>query len=306
MICTRNILAGSMFALFALSGGALAKGGATILYDFTGMNDGALPIGTLVIDTAGNLYGAAGSGGKKGCAQKHTDSCGAIFMLAPDGSETSLYTFSGGNDGAAPNGSLVRDSSGNLFGATGQGGGSGNCGTDYGCGTVFELTPAGKETVLYGFTSGGDGQGPIGGVVADAAGNLYGATSSGGGGARCGDRGATGCGIVFKITPKGKETILHAFAGGSDGAYPAGSLIMDGSENLYGTTSSGGSEDMCGTLWDGCGTVFKIAANGTESVLHVFAGGSDGAYPASALDHGRQRQPLRNDHRRRQHPQIAV
>lgn len=280
MICTRNILAGAMLALFALPVGALAKGGVTLLYDFTGAG-GALPSGTLIMDSGVTLYGTATYGGKKGCDQKQTHSCGAIFMLAPDGSETTLHLFSGGNDGALPTGSLVRDSSGNLFGATGQGG-SGNCGS-HGCGAIFELTSAGKEKVLYAFTSGSDGQGPVGGVISDGAGNLYGTTTSGGGGARCGDRGASGCGIVFKVTPNGKETVLHAFAGGSDGAYPAAALIMDGSGNLYGTTTAGGSTANCGLGPNGCGTVFKIAANGTESVLHVFAGGKDGAYPVAAL-----------------------
>jgi uncharacterized repeat protein (TIGR03803 family) len=130
--------------------------------------------------------------------------------------------------------------------------------------------------VLHSFAAGSDGQYPQAGVVRDSAGNLYGTTYRGGG-TGCG---GYGCGSIYKIAPDGSESVLHAFSGGSDGADPEASLLVDGVGNVFGTTAQGGGAG-CGIY--GCGTVFKIAADGSETVLHAFTGGSDGLAPRGPL-----------------------
>jgi uncharacterized repeat protein (TIGR03803 family) len=167
-----------------------------------------------------------------------------------------LYQFKSGNDGSQPYASLILDGQGNLYGTTTIDGAYSN-------GTVFKVTPSGKETVLHSFTgTGGDGAFPLAPLVRDAAGNLYGTTEDGGiFTGPCGP--AYGCGIVFKITPTGKETVLHRFTGtGGHGKNPAQGLVRDSVGNLYGTTILGGAY--------GLGTVFKLDPAGKETVLHSF------------------------------------
>ncbi len=180
-----------------------------------------------------------------------------------------LHAFSGGTgDGAQPEGSLVADPAGNFYGTTIAGGGTG-CSGNEGCGVVFRLAPDGTETILHAFAGGSsDGATPYAGLVMDGAGNLYGTTYAGG---------ASDNGIVFEIAPDGTETILHSFAGGSDGSAPAAALLMDSGGNLYGTTSQGG------TLKGG--TVFEVDAGGAESVLYAFDGNGNGGgdSPAGAI-----------------------
>src|SRR3954447_4075935 len=172
--------------------------------------------------------------------------------------ERVLYSFAGGSDGAFPEAGLVMDAQGNLYGAT-ENGGSAECGGS-GCGTVFKLAPDGTETVLHAFSETGDGVYPIAALAIDAAGNLYGTTFNGGDSAG---------GVVFRVTPKGKETLLHSFGAGSDGSRPDAGLVIDDAGNFYGTTSGGGAA--------GHGTVFRITPSGGERVIYSFAGGSDGA-----------------------------
>jgi len=225
--------------------------------------DGALPSGGLIEDGTGNLYGTA------------FESCGGfgcVYKLAPDGTETMLYSFGGGNDGGYPKSDLIMDKAGNLYGTTMGGAGC----IAYGCGTVFKLAPDGTKTLLHGFIGGSDGWNPQGGVIRDKAGNLYGTTWAGGGTGCDG----LGCGTVFKLAPDGTETVLYAFQGGSDGANSSADLMMDDSGNLYGTTFDGGRSGCNG---QGCGTVFKLAPDGTETVLYAFTGGSDGGGPAAGL-----------------------
>ena len=189
-----------------------------------------------------------------------------------------LYSFgSQPNDGGEPVAGLIMDKKGNLYGTTIQGG-SGCSLSAGGCGTVFELTKEGTETVLYSFKGGSDGAEPEASLIIDNAGNLYGTTYTGGG---TGCNGMIGCGTVFKISPDGAETILYAFHGGSDGAYPVSTLIEDTAGNLYGTTPNGGDVGCSGG--NGCGTVFKVAPDGTETVLYAFKGGSDGMIPYAGL-----------------------
>ena len=149
--------------------------------------------------------------------------------------ESVLYSFGTGIDGQNPYAGLIQDASGNLYGTTLYGGTNN-------LGTVFKVTPAGVETVLYSFGTGTDGQYPRAGLIQDASGNLYGTTFEGG---------TNGLGTVFKVTPVGVETVLYSFGAGIDGQYPYARLIQDASGNLYGTTFQGGT--------NGLGTVFKIS-----------------------------------------------
>lgn len=253
-------------------------GKETVLYSFSGQADGGTPYAGLIADDAGDLIGTTWAGGDINCGSDsgYFFGCGTVFKVAPDGSETVLYAFEGGSDGDNPDSTLIADSLGNLYGTTANGG-AGN-------GTVFEISPGGAETELYAFKGyPGDGAGPHAGLVADSKGNLYGTTEYGGSGA-CENFYAQGCGIVFKVTPGGAETILHSFNGGSaDGANPAASLILDKRGNLTGTTAYGGS-GACNTDGvAGCGIVFRIAPGGGETVLTTFEGGRDGANPQAAV-----------------------
>jgi uncharacterized repeat protein (TIGR03803 family) len=188
-------------------------GHEAVLYSFTGGADGASPIGGLWRDSAGDLYGAAGGG-----ATDHncvSGGCGVVFKVDPTGKRAVLHRFTGGTDGANPMAGLVGDQDGNLYGTAIFGGNtSGVCASYRGCGVVFKLDSAGKETVLYSFTGGADGLGPAAGLLRDAAGNLYGTTSMGG--TSCGPV-PGGCGVVFKVDSTGKETVLYRFKGGADG-----------------------------------------------------------------------------------------
>jgi uncharacterized repeat protein (TIGR03803 family) len=236
-------------------------GSETVLHTFTGVPDGELPYAGLVRDSAGNLYGTTSAGG----AHNH----GTVFELSAAGKETILYSFEHGKDGADPVSSLIRDSAGNLYGTALSAGsfGHGPCGD--GCGVVFKLSPAGKETVLYAFPyTGTNGGEPLGGLVMDSAGNLYGTTLLGG---------ADNFGTVFKVNPSGNETVLYSFTGGTDGKNPEAGLAMDSAGNLYGTTTLGGD-----AVAD-AGVVFEVDAAGAFSVLYTFTGGADGGAPVADL-----------------------
>lgn len=229
-----------------------ATGTEKVLYGFAGGTDGVRPYGGLIMDAQGHLYGTTIYGGSSSRCQYYGSSCGTVFKLTPDGTETVLYSFAGGSDGEIPDAGLVMDSQGNLYGTTSFGGGNPGCPSADGCGTVFKLTPNGAETVLYRFAGGMDGEEPNATLVLDAEGNLYGMTTIGGG---SGCYGNEGCGTVFKVSPSGVETILHSFAGPpNDGAFPDTALVFDSQGNLYGTTPQGGLG--CGGY--GCGTVFKV------------------------------------------------
>ncbi|MBV9692560.1 MAG: hypothetical protein JO261_02560 [Alphaproteobacteria bacterium] len=246
------------------------EGSEKVLYTFTGGSDGGNPKAGLIIDKAGNLYGTTLYGG--------SHDRGTVFKLARDGTETVLHAFHGGRDGADPYAGLIRDKNGSLYGTTLLGGGS-DCANAQGCGTVFKIAPDGTETVLHAF-DGDDGACPYGGLVEDSAGNLYGTTTYQGR-TDCAD--GLGSGTVFKLAPDGTETVLHVFSGGRDGGNPYAGLTLDRRGNLYGTTSVGGGCWLNG----GCGTVFQLARDGSETVLHAFLDGDDGRYPFAALIKGR-------------------
>ena len=227
-----------------------------LLYYFTDVAGGGIPLAGVIVDSKGNIYGTTYGGGV---------GAGVVFKLDPSSSETVLYTFQGAADGGAPVADLVQDTAGNLYG-TAAGAGA------FGYGVVFKLDPTGKETVLYAFKGGSDGENPHGGVIRDAAGNLYGTTEGGGSG---------GAGTVFKLDPSGNETILHSFVG-PDGAGPITDLVQDAAGNLYGTTFEGGNYAGPCFQTAGCGVVYKVDNMGNFTVLHSFSG-PDGEIPYAGL-----------------------
>jgi uncharacterized repeat protein (TIGR03803 family) len=242
----------------------------TTLYTFTGGADGSGPSG-LTLDSAGNLYGLAFRGGDLTCESGF--GCGTVFKLDLTGQLTVLHNFTGSPDGDGPstNSTLFRDARGNLYGTTSGGGAPINSGT------VFRVDATGKEKVLHRFTNLAGGLNPVAGVIRDAAGNLYGTTQVGGD-ASCNDPGP-GCGVVFKLDPRGTQTVLYRFRDSPDGQQPDSGLTRDAAGNLYGTTAFGG---QCG-IQGGCGTVFKVDATGQETILYTFTGGADGGVPFAGL-----------------------
>ena len=268
----RGNLFGTTYSGTFLFGGIFeiaSDGTYSLLYQFTGSNgDGANPGGAL-LERNGNFYGTTNYGGG-------APNAGIVFRMAKGGAPTPIYTFSGGSDGANSNATLIADKEGNLYGTT-QRGGSTDCSSSYepGCGVVFEVSPKGKETVLHTFAGGKDGIWPQSGLAADAQGNLYGTTWEGGSSLY-----TYGCGTVYKITPKGDESVIHAFRCGKDGSAPYASVLVDAKGNVYGTATHGGNENNCA---GGCGTVFKISPDGRFRVIYAFKGGNDGRGAYSAL-----------------------
>jgi len=262
--------AGTIFEWFYESGAWQLK----VIHRFGVGHDGQNPAGDLTIDAAGNLYGTTPLGGAFGQ--------GTVFELTRSSggewTEHILHHFRGNHDGGGPEGSLVFDSAGNLYGATYQGGGATPC--PGGCGTVFKLSPtaSGKwiETVLYRFQGTTDGSAPRGPLVVDHDGTLYGATNFGGVPSCSGN-----CGTVFKIDPDGRETVLHNFSQAqTDGNYPLAGLVLGPGHDLYGTTYAGGSF--------GLGTVFRISKHGKFTLLHSFHGyPQDGAQPEAPVSFDR-------------------
>ncbi len=242
----------------------------SILYAFKGKGDGNEPHGGVVRDSSGNLYGATALGGRS--------NFGVIFKLSPTGRMTTLHSFTGGADGAYPSGNLVLDAQANLYGTTSEGG---NAYPSQGCGAVYELRKTGKLTVLRTFKGVPDGCTPEDGLAWGDSGYLYGTTNSGGiSGGNCQ---STGCGVVFKLNAKRRtETILYRFSGGADGGGPVAAVVRDSLGHLYGTTVSGGSFVGGG---NGSGVVFELSGT-RERVLHAFTGhtyGGDGQWPAAPV-----------------------
>ena len=255
----------------------------TTLYSFcsqTNCTDGASSAAGLIRDSSGNLYGTTANGGAN-TAINGGSGGGTVFKVSGS-TETVLYSFGASeNDGFDPVAGLIQDSSGNLYGTTFSGGANGN-----GDGTVFKLEPpaeqggAWTEVILYNFCTKKncvDGANPASTLIQDSAGNFYGTTTAGG---------SRNDGVIFELTPAGKETVLYSFKGAGDGISPEAGVIRDASGNLYGTTVAGGASSG--------GTIFKLAppvAKGkpwTETVLYSFCadgGGmcTDGGYPGAGL-----------------------
>jgi uncharacterized repeat protein (TIGR03803 family) len=276
----RGLRAGllGLACLAVVSVAASAQTTEVVLHNFcslTNCADGAQPLGGVIRDSEGNLYGGTLVGG--------AHARGVAYKLAPSGQVTVLYNFCslGGDlctDGWAAVIS-VRDSEGNLYGTAGFGGA-------HNVGAVYELTASGKETVLHSFCSlanCADGSAPSG-LIRDSEGNLYGTTLYGGASSN-GSGVTSGAGVLFKLTPSGQETVLHNFcsqANCADGSLPSGNLLMDSEGNLYGTTLNGGPN---GGISAGDGVVYKLAPSGQETVLCSFGSAScpDGANPNSGV-----------------------
>jgi uncharacterized repeat protein (TIGR03803 family) len=268
-----------------------SKGGVTysVIHSFAGaFSDGGNPFGAPIVDSAGNVYGTTTDGGKAGC--------GVVYRLSPTAGrkyhETILHSFNKfskrNDDGCNPESYLVSDAAGNLYGTTNTGGGGGVNGTfcDNGCGSVFKLAPNGDgtyaESVIHSFpgTKGNtDGRNPVGGLVFDSSGNLWGSTQGGG---------SVGDGTVFELTPNSDgtytESTLYSFTGASTGFFPNTDLVIDKAGNLYGTTVNGGPNH-------GDGVVFKVTPQPgggvRESIIHRFFCNStvcgDGVTPFNGL-----------------------
>lgn len=236
--------------------------------------DGANPNASL-IDVKGTLYGTTFNGGRGNSTSYPC--CGTVYSISPGGKYKVLYRFCGSSncaDGSSPVAGLI-DVNGTLYGATVGGG-------KYDAGTVFSIGTSGKENVLYSFSGGSDGLLPYGALI-DVNGTLYGTTLLGGAG-KCHINAAHGCGIVYSVSLSGTEKVLYRFAGGSDGAFPAGGLTnVNGA--LYGTTPRGGEGDCkkTGSSPSGCGTIYEVTTAGSESILHSFRSGTDGARPSASL-----------------------
>jgi uncharacterized repeat protein (TIGR03803 family) len=230
----------------------LSTSGKETVFSFAGGAKGGFPYAGLTPDSAGNVYGTTYYRGT-GCPPY---GCGTVFKVSSAGKETVLYSFTGGADGGYLWDGVVRDSAGNLYGTTLNGGTS-----NYG--TVFKVDPSGNKTILHSFTEGEDGGDPYAGLIRDSAGNLYGTTSAGG---------SFGAGTVFKVDSTGNETVLYNFCSKSqceDGEAPFAGLAMDSAGNLYGTTLLGGFDLYYGV-------VFKLDPTGKETVLYNFTGSDDG------------------------------
>jgi uncharacterized repeat protein (TIGR03803 family) len=251
----------------------------TVIHYFTDGGDGATPQAGLTEDAAGNFYGTAFYGGNLdgNCGQY---GCGVVFKLKQSSSGwvlTPIYSFQGGNDGAGPIGRVAIARDGTLYGTTYLGGGS-NCNS--GCGTVFHLRPptaapksalfSWNETVIYRFTGGSDGANPLGDLIFDQSGNIYGTAVNGG----------SFAGVIYKLTPSGSgwaETVLYSPQDSNNGINPYGGVIFDSSGNLYGVFRNGGPSST--------GTVYELSPSGsgwTEQTIHAF-NGRDGAYPEGGL-----------------------
>jgi uncharacterized repeat protein (TIGR03803 family) len=240
----------------------LSAGKETVLHRFTGGADGAWPVGGVVMDTRGSLYGTTNAGGSAG---------GGVAFKLVGTKETVLHSFTGGKDGNYLTAGLLMDAAGNLYG-TDVFGGDIDCDYPDGCGVVFKLT--GKQlSVLYSFTGPPDGANPEASLLMDAVGNLYGTTADGGEGYNAG--------TVFELSRSGNERVLHRFRVNyrvqHDGVSPVSAVVRDAHGNTYGTTEEGGL--------DGDGVVYKITPDGKETILHSFCSAdcSDGAHPNALI-----------------------
>jgi uncharacterized repeat protein (TIGR03803 family) len=249
---------------------------SSTIHAFSGAPDGANPMAGLVADAAGNFYGSAQAGGNPAfCQNGLYFGCGTIFKLSSTSNGqwqfSVLYAFTGGVDGANPEGSLAIDSSGNLYGTT-------EGGLTASLGTVFELSPTSsgrwKLTTLHTFTGGSDGEQPSDGLILSSTGNLYGTTPNGG---------AQRQGTVYQLTPdsggRWHYQIIHSFDG-VHGATPRCTLAVDPAGNLFGTTSAGGAHN---------GVVFELSQNlsgsWAETVLYQVRNGEQfGLVGPVALD----------------------
>lgn len=226
--------------------------------------NGYEPNPNLILDPSGVIYGATSQGGENG-------DLGTFYELISRNKEKVIHQFpyNSTTDGHGPVGPIAVDAQGNFYGATSAGG-------TVNSGTIYKIDPSGNETIIYNFSpanvSGGDPQG----VVWGPDGDLYGV-------AACSYGCYSGGGTIFKVDTSGNLTTLYAFTGGTDGSNPSGALLFDAAGNIYGTTFFGGTGPCNNYGYLGCGTIFKLAPDGTETVLYNFQNSADGGYPSSGV-----------------------
>jgi len=239
-----------------------ATGKETLYSLVTSTIDATLPCSTLVVDAAGNIYGTTNGSGS---GSSGSSGAGTVFKIS-GGVTSILYAFSAAAPTNGPFAGLITDGAGNFYGTTENTGPSG--------GQVFQITAAGVESTVYSFTSRKDGFDPVGLLARDSIGNIYGTTYAGG---AYDKPGSSSPGTVFKISPSGNKTTLYSFGKSTnDGEKPYGSVILDSSGNLYGTTNAGGAY--------GYGTLFKVSSSGTMTILYSFgASAADGQNPSGAI-----------------------
>lgn len=261
----RKTLALATTALTILCAAGAADAGVkeANIYTFTGNDDGSFPHAGVIADAKGNLYGTTSNGG--------ADHSGVVFELSPPKkgetawTQTTLYAFTGANDGGNPQAALTMDADGNLYGTTYGGGADGQ-------GVAFKLSRRHgnwKYQTMWTFTGGNDGGVPVGSLVLDQSGNLYGTTTQGGTGV---------VGTVFELSSTdGKtwsENVLYNFTGNNDGGEPMGNVLLGSDGAIYGTTAGYGAGNY--------GVVYRLS-NGALTVLHAFQGGNDGEVPRDGL-----------------------
>lgn len=266
-------------ALLALASPVAHAQTFTVIHNFSGGTDGATP-DTGIVDAAGNFYGTTQTGGDNNACDRR--GCGTVFKLSQKNSAwvlSTLYAFTGNNDGSAPRTGLTFGPDGALYGATVYGGGQGY-------GTVYKLQPPisichsivcpWRETILHSFAAGTDGAYPSGGVIFDANRNLYGTTVGGGGSLYCTVN--DGCGVVYALSSTNgwNETLIHTFTGGSDCEDPSAGVVLNSSGDLFGT---------CDGPTQG-GSVYQLTPSGSgwnESYAYQFSGGTDGSGPIGLI-----------------------
>ena len=248
-----------------------AYGTVNTLYSFSGGTDGWRPFGSLIQADDGNFYGTTQLGGDFSCAIWSTYGCGTIFKIDSVGTLNTLYSFTGGADGADPEEALIQAGDGYLYGTTLFGGDT-SCTVSgaTGCGTIFKINLAGSFTSMHQFSGLSEGGVPFSALVQASDGDFYG-TATAGGDPSCsvyasGESYSTyiGCGTVFKMDSSGNVSALYSFTGSpSDGSNPFAAVVEGSDGYLYGTTRWGGTDSTCPyTDNGGCGTVFKVSGPG--------------------------------------------
>ena len=251
-----------------------SSGKLTVLHAFTGGTDGSQNQGQPelgLVSINGDFYGATSFGGVLGC--DGSLGCGVIYKVTPTASESVLYRFTAQADGGFPQ-DLIRDPTGNLYGATGGSFMAGNSGT------IFKIDTAGNLTTLYTFPGGANGVSPRWRLARTTSGVFHGVTQFGGNTTTC-PLGTSGCGVVFSVDSSGKETVLHIFGNkATDGDEPSGGLV-NVAGSYYGATFYGGTTNSTCTF--GCGVVYRVTDSSQYSVLYRFTGASDGWLPTGGL-----------------------
>jgi uncharacterized repeat protein (TIGR03803 family) len=247
------------------------SGNITTLFSFSGGTDGYGPEGSLIQATDGYFYGVTRNGGDLTCEILPTSGCGTIFRIDSAGNLTTLYSFTGGADGANPSEALLQGRDGSFYGTTLYGGNSSCSVSAYtGCGTIFKIDSKGNFTTMHEFSGGSDGGVPYSALIQASDGAFYG-TATAGGNLSCSVTVSgeayptyTGCGTVFKMDSAGNVNGLYSFTGApDDGANPSSSLLQGSDGYFYGTTKWGGGDSSCSyTTNGGCGTVFQVSGPG--------------------------------------------